>query len=280
MSDGTILRYRDVGSGPLILAVHGFPDTPHTWTDLSAALARAGYRVVAPALRGYAPSDIPERGDYSLHRLATDIRDLLDHLAVERAILIGHDWGASASYAMAAMWPGRIAALVALAIPPLAVFRNGLGERWARPHNLYLGLGALSDWWLRRAGFREVRRLYKRWSPHWPVPDRHLETVVSALEPRERSRAAVDYYRLGKTGQSAEDIAVPLSTPTLMIYGGDEPEPRKAAFTEAVNVTGPGSRAVMIERVGHWPHLEAPKRCLMEIRSFLAGTDALPRSTS
>ena len=278
-SDGVVLRYRKEGAGPLVVALHGFPDTYRTWDAMASGLVQAGFCVTALAMRGYAPSDIPLDRNYSVDRLATDVVDLLDHLGVQSATVLGHDWGASAAYALAALYPERMTSIVTLAIPPLALGSSGLVERWVRPHNIYLGLGGVSDWWLRRKNFREVDRLYRLWSPNWSVSDRHMETVYAALQPAERSRAAVDYYTLGKTGQSAVRLAVPISVPALVIYGGDEPDIRKAAFRNSLAVTGRGSKLVRIQDVGHWPHLEAPERCLSETKRFLTSMiSAVPES--
>ncbi|TYC55739.1 alpha/beta hydrolase [Rhodobacterales bacterium] len=267
-SDGTEIRYRDVGHGPPVVALHGFPDTWRTWDRIFSGLVASGYRVIVPALRGYQPSGIARSGDYSVPRLAGDLRELLDHEGLQKANVIGHDWGASTAYAMAALWPQRVERMATLAIPPLAVAPTGLRERMARPHNLYLGLGPVSDWLLRQRNFREIRRLYRLWSPHFNVGQPHLEHVLEALRPAERSRAAVDYYRLGGTGQQAAEIAVPLSVPTLVLFGSDEPAVRRKSFEGATAVLGEGSRVLMLDGVGHWPHLEAPERCLSEITSF------------
>ncbi len=268
-SDGLTLRYRAVGHGPVILTLHGFPDTYRTWDAMTADLEAAGFQVINLALRGYAPSDVASDANYSIDRLARDIADLLDHLERDKAVLIGHDWGASAVYAFAAMYPERVSKLVALAIPPLAVGPRGLLERWARPHNLYLGLGGFSDWWVRRNGFNEIKRLYSLWSPSWHVPTDHIETVLTALEPKSRSRAAIDYYRLGKAEPSDDLLTAPLSTPCLVIYGSDEPAVRRSAFAQAHGVMGKGSKVVMLPNVGHWPHLEAPQKCIAEVLTFL-----------
>ena len=267
--DGTALAYAEVGAGPPVIALHGFPDTYKTWSGLAGPLAESGFRVIALALRGYPPSAVAADGDYSLRRLAMDTVCLLDALEIERASVLGHDWGASAGYALAALAPGRLASLITLADPPLMVFPSGLRERLGRPHNLYLGLGALSNWWLRRADFAEVHHLYRKWSPRWAVPDAHLAEVKRALACPDHSRAAVDYYRAGMSEADRRAILRPIATPTLMLYGADEPQVRQESYAKAAEVTGPGSRSVRLEGVGHWPHLEAPNRCLAEIRAFL-----------
>jgi pimeloyl-ACP methyl ester carboxylesterase len=105
------------GQGPLVLLLHGFPDTPHTWDATRPALARAGFRAVSPFLRGYAPSEIPADGDYRIDALARDVAGLIEALGEERAIVVGHDWGAAAAYGAAIRFPERIRFLATVSIP-------------------------------------------------------------------------------------------------------------------------------------------------------------------
>src|SRR4051812_12408807 len=103
--------------GPVVLCCHGFPDTPGTFRGLLAALAKAGFRAVAPWLRGYAPS--PLAGPYGTAALGADLLALCDALHADR--VIGHDWGALAVYAALAQAPARLHSAVTLAVPQLAV---------------------------------------------------------------------------------------------------------------------------------------------------------------
>ncbi|WP_157727630.1 alpha/beta fold hydrolase [Stappia sp. ES.058] len=257
----------DQGRGPAIVALHGFPDTWRTWDAASRALVEAGYRVIRMALRGYAPSGIPTDGRYEVTYLAEDVLSLLDHLDLQDCTILGHDWGASTAYELALHAPDRLAAIVALSVPPPATATSGWKERLSRPHNLYLGLGPVSDWWLRRKDFSEVRRLYKMWSPSWTANSQHVEAVIDDLRPPERSRASVDFYRR-RLGTIAGRATLP-SVPSLLIYGSDEPKVRRDGFEAARSGLVASSRVVRIEGVGHWPHLEAPKTVLDEIVGFL-----------
>ncbi|MEE3853363.1 alpha/beta fold hydrolase [Gordonia sp. LSe1-13] len=111
--------------GPLAICLHGFPDSAWTWRYLGPVLAEAGYRVVAPFTRGYAPSDIPDDGDFHVAALAYDALALHHALGGDgRAVLIGHDWGAMTVNAIAARTDDRFRRLVALAVPPIAVIRR------------------------------------------------------------------------------------------------------------------------------------------------------------
>ncbi|HET8930451.1 MAG TPA: alpha/beta fold hydrolase, partial [Acidimicrobiales bacterium] len=92
---------------PVALCVHGFPDTPQTFRHLGPVLAEAGFHVVAPWLRGYAPSAVPADGNYRVGTLVGDVVGLVDHLGADDAVLVGHDWGAIIGYATVALHPER-----------------------------------------------------------------------------------------------------------------------------------------------------------------------------
>ena len=260
------LSYLDEGHGPTIVALHGFPDTWRTWDRASAVLIRAGYRVVHMALRGYAPSGIPADRRYDVDALAHDVLSLIDHLGLEEVVILGHDWGASTAYELARRAPERMRAIVAMAVPPPATAIGGWRERMARPHNLYLALGPLADWWLRLNDFAEVRRLDRLWSPSWEGNEKHVGTVIDDLRFRERSRASVDFYRRSHMNRSPTGLP---SMPSLLIYGSVEPKVRRDGFEAARDGLTAPSRVVRIEGVGHWPHLEAPDAVLEEILDFL-----------
>src|SRR4051812_47609508 len=102
-ANGLRFAYFEEGHGPLVLMVHGFPDTPHTWDHARPALAAAGFRVVTPFTRGYAPTEIPAREAFDADTLARDLLALIPALGAETAYVVGHDWGAGASYSAAAL---------------------------------------------------------------------------------------------------------------------------------------------------------------------------------
>ena len=111
--------------GPIALLLHGFPDSHHTWRHLMGPLADAGYRAIAPAMRGYAPSDVPADGRYQTAALSLDAIALTEALGGdERAVLIGHDWGAIATYGAVAWSPGTWRKAVAMAVPPTTLPRT------------------------------------------------------------------------------------------------------------------------------------------------------------
>src|ERR1700750_2498933 len=103
-ANGREFAYLEDGSGPLVLMLHGFPDTAHSWDDLRPRIAAKGYRAVSPFMRGYQPTGTPER-DAHKETLASDPLALIEALGAREAVVIGHDWGAAAAYGAAALGP-------------------------------------------------------------------------------------------------------------------------------------------------------------------------------
>src|SRR5262245_47208338 len=116
-ANGLRFAYHEEGTGPLVLLLHGFPDTPQTWDAARPALAAAGFRAVSPFMRGYAPSEIPTTDAYDSDTLGRDALALIEALGERSAIVVGHDWGASAAYSAVGLAPDRIRQLVTVAVP-------------------------------------------------------------------------------------------------------------------------------------------------------------------
>lgn len=108
----------EAGTGPLVILCHGFPETKHAWRHQVAALASAGYRAVAPDMRGYGQTESPSQVDqYTVVHAVGDMVALLDALGEEKAVIVGHDWGATIVWQAALMRPDRFRAVAALSVP-------------------------------------------------------------------------------------------------------------------------------------------------------------------
>jgi pimeloyl-ACP methyl ester carboxylesterase len=119
-TNGIRLRVALAGQGPLVLLIHGFPEGWYSWRHQIPTLAAAGYRVAAPDVRGYGGSDKPRAIDaYTIKNMCADIDGLIAALGAERAIVVGHDWGAGIAYGTALLHPERVRAVVGLSIPHL-----------------------------------------------------------------------------------------------------------------------------------------------------------------
>ena len=127
--NGTVIQTRTIdmgileaGEGPLVLLCHGFPETGHAWRHQVEALARAGYRVIAPDLRGYGESGSPGRADqYTVFHAVGDLVALMDALGETQAVVVGNDWGATIAWQAALMRPDRFRAVVALTVPMMGI---------------------------------------------------------------------------------------------------------------------------------------------------------------
>jgi pimeloyl-ACP methyl ester carboxylesterase len=131
------LAVYQAGSGPPVILVHGFPELAYSWRHQLPALAASGYRAIAPDMRGYGGSGKPANvGDYTIQKLVGDLTGLMDSMNLDKAVLVGHDWGALVTWQMALLAPERMAGLVALNIPffkrppinPITFMRYKLGK--------------------------------------------------------------------------------------------------------------------------------------------------------
>ena len=136
-ANGVSFHYLEAGRGPLALCLHGFPDNAHTYDQLLPALASAGFRAVAPFMRGYAPTSLAPDGRYQSVLLAQDAVALIEALGGGRAFVVGHDWGASAAYGAAALAPERVTRLVTIGAAHPASFRGKLAHSYERHKGIW-----------------------------------------------------------------------------------------------------------------------------------------------
>jgi pimeloyl-ACP methyl ester carboxylesterase len=181
------------GEGADIVLVHGFPDTPYSWSEIEAALVGAGWRVTVPWLRGYHEETIVAGRRYDPETLGRDALELLDAIDAPRAVLVGHDWGALLTYVAATLAPDRVRAIVTSAIPHPSLLRRTPAALWATRHFLGLKLPWAART-CRRDDFAYLGELYERWAPSWSGPERddslrHAKQALSSqatLEGRDR----------------------------------------------------------------------------------------------
>ncbi|MGH3594910.1 MAG: alpha/beta fold hydrolase, partial [Mycobacterium sp.] len=190
--------------GPIALCLHGFPDTAYGWRNFAARLAESGWRVVAPFMRGYAPSSIPSDGSYHIGALMDDALQVRSAAGgTDRDVVIGHDWGAIAATGLAAMPDSPFAKAVIMSVPPSAAFRPlgrvpDRGRLLAQlPHQLlrswYIMYFQL-PWLPERSASWVLPRLWRRWSPDFDAEE-DLRHVDAAIGTPESWRAALGPYR-------------------------------------------------------------------------------------
>lgn len=253
-------------TGPLALCLHGYPDTPWTWRHLGPHLARRGWRVVAPYARGYAPSDLAPDDDYTISAQARDALALREALhGDDRAVLVGHDWGAVTAHWITAHAPGAFRRVATLAIPPMPTVLDlarsvstwpQLGRQLQR--SWYMGFNAL-PWIAERSQDGLIPRLWAEWSPGYDARV-DLEHVAEALRDPARARAATGYYRAAlTTGQGLRDaFAVAPRQPVLLVHGDRDGCMGAEVATRRPHRMAPGSRIELVEGAGHFSQLERP----------------------
>lgn len=276
--NGLELAYLEAGSGPLIMLLHGFPDTAHGYAGVMPVLAAAGYRVVAPFLRGYFPSAIPADADYSARTLGEDALALARALGHERFILVGHDWGALAAYAAASLAPERIARLVTIAIPHPRSIPLDPRLFWRAPHFLLFQFGRLSEWMVARHDLAYIDHLYAYWSPNWRVPAGEIEAVKAGLRQPGRLRAALGYYHClitdardpGKLALARRRMVVP----TLAFAGGSDGALDVSLYERTPEAFSGPYEVAIFGRAGHFLHREEPEGFVTRLLGFLGPASA------
>ena len=219
-ANGIDFAYFEEGEGPLVLMMHGFPDTAHTWDTIRPRVAAAGYRVVTPFLAGYAPSSIPVGDLYDNETLGKNVLALIEALDEERAILVGHDWGAGSVYSAVAQDQSKVIKLVTVAIPHPATIKPTLRKAWGVRHFLSLRLpGAVGR--VAKNDYSGVDKLYARWSPSWDLPADELEYVKNAFSAPGCLNATLGYYRKLSPKPDAF-MFTKIAVPTLVFAGLDD----------------------------------------------------------
>jgi pimeloyl-ACP methyl ester carboxylesterase len=257
-ANGVRFAYLEQGRGPLVLMLHGFPDTAQTWEHAMPPVAAAGYRVVAPFMRGYHPTAIPSDARYDTGTLGRDILALIDALgeAGEKAIVVGHDWGASAAYSAAAIGPEKIRLLVTLAIP----HPNSL---WPSPRLLW---GVRHFFALRRdrapakiraADYAYIDELWRRWSPAWTeIPAVETAPVKAAFREPGCLEAACAYYKT-ISPRMPPSHRVPITVPAVAFAGEHDGLVKWRAYEKARHCFTASYEVVQVPG-GHFMHREHP----------------------
>jgi pimeloyl-ACP methyl ester carboxylesterase len=258
-----------LGEGPDIVLFHGFPDTPYSFSDIQAELVRAGWRVTVPWLRGYHRDTLVSGRRYDPETLGQDGLALLDALGADRAVLVGHDWGALIAYVAASLAPERIPAIVTLGIPHPSLLLSSSATLWAARHFVALKLpGAPAR--CRRNDYAYFEKLYRRWAPGWSGPERDesINRAKQALSADGTLAGALSYYR----DAPLRPVPALMRVPNLpgLIVGGTEDGGDPSSYGRTAELMGASSRAVIARGAGHWPHREQPELVIPELLRFVS----------
>ncbi|MFI8459886.1 alpha/beta fold hydrolase [Kitasatospora sp. NPDC085464] len=309
--NGVRLHLAEQGEGPLVLLLHGFPESWYSWRHQFAPLAEAGYRVVAPDQRGYARSEQPASVDaYTLLHLVGDVTALIGALGEERAVVVGHDWGAPVAWATAALRPDLVRGVAGLSVPPLpsgptplALSRERFGEGF---YQIYFQEPGRADAELAADPKSSFRRILGGISPDgvpraWVVPEgmKLLDTVPEParlpgwLTEADIDAFAADYARHGErafTGglnwyrnidRNNELMAAftgrRIEAPALYVTGEQDlvnaMVPREVMAYLLQQVTPRLHRHLRLPDTGHWTQQERPAEVNEALLDFLGSLD-------
>src|SRR5262249_55193276 len=161
---GLRFAYFEEGAGPLVLLLHGFPDTPHSWDAVRPAIAAAGFRAVGPFMRGHAPTELPREEGVGAATAEPHAPALIGALRAASACGVGHGGGGVAAYSAAAVGRERVRQIVTLSVPHPGAMKPTPSLAWSVRHFFFLGLpGAAAR--IRAGDFQYIDELWQRWSP-------------------------------------------------------------------------------------------------------------------
>ncbi len=283
-ANGIDLHVAELGEGPPVILCHGFPELWYSWRHQLPALAGAGFRALAPDLRGYGESSIPENvEDYDVLSVTADLIALLDEIGHEQAVFVGHDWGAVV-WQLALAHPQRVRAVVGMSVPfvprapapPLELMRQAWGEDF---YIVWFQQPGMAD----RELARDVRRTLTAtvaWGPGWAQGDdrarrpawmsqEDLETYAETYE-RTGFTGGLNYYRnIDRNWRLTASLdGNRVEQPSLFITGSRDPV---QAFmpTQAMEGWVTDLRVVVVEGAGHWVQQERPGDVNGALLSFL-----------
>ncbi len=294
---------------PVVLLAHGFPELAYSWRHQIPVLAAAGYHVLAPDQRGYGRSTRPDDiSAYNIAELSADLIGLLDDVGAQRAVFVGHDWGAPVAWSSAQLHPDRVAGVVGFSVPavpraqvpPTQAFRMLFGDNFF--YMLYFQEPGVADAELGADAAKTIRRMIAGLRPPGdhaaalrmvrPGPEGFIERLPepdglpSWISAEELDHYIAEFTRTGFTGGlnwyrnldrnweiMANPVAESIAVPAMFVAGADDPvlgfmRPDRA--TEVV--TGP-YRQVIIDGAGHWLQQEVPDRVNEVLLEFLSNLE-------
>jgi pimeloyl-ACP methyl ester carboxylesterase len=254
-----------------VLLLHGFPDTHIVWRHQIRALAEAGYRVIAPDLRGYGKTDAPRDVEaYAMPLLCADVLALLDALGLDKVSLVGHDWGAAIGWRLCALAPERFERYAALSVGHLkAVMGAGIGQRLRFYYMAIFCIPGFSEWLLKAGNWRILRKLTR--------DPGQAENWIRDLSPEGRLTAALNYYRANIKPARGKKSSSPITMPVMGVWSDGDSALGERQMRDSANCVQGGFRYERIDGADHWMQLTAPDRVNALLLDFLASGSASGR---
>ena len=281
------IAYQESGpkNGPPLILLHGWPSDVHDWDGVAPPLAAAGYRVLVPWLRGFGPTRFldpktPRSGQQAA--MGADLRDFMDAMGIEQALLAGYDWGGRAACIVAALWPERVRGLVTVngyAIQNIPLAFNPAEA--AQEHRYWY------QWYFHtergRAGLTKNRRdiarlLWRQWSPNWQVDDATFEATAKSFDNPDFVDVTVHSYR-HRYGNAAGDPAYDdlerrlagqpaIRVPTIVLHGEcDGVGPAEQSEKHSRYFSGSYERK-LVPVAGHFLPCETPEVVVEALRAL------------
>jgi pimeloyl-ACP methyl ester carboxylesterase len=263
--EGCGTEFEVTGAGRPVVLLHGFPDSGNLWRHQVPALSVSGYQLIVPDLRGYGHSSKPaEVESYGLLHLATDVIGILDLLGIDRAHIVGHDWGAALSWVLATLQPDRVDHLVTLSVGhPAAFAEAGLQQREKSWYMLLFQFQGIAEKWLTDNNWANFRA----WSQH---PD--ADAAIAELEACDSLTPALNWYRANVPPESliGPRLALPpVQAPTMGVWSDGDRFLTEAQMTGSQEHVQGSWRYERLNGPGHWMQLEAPDVVSRLLTDFL-----------
>jgi pimeloyl-ACP methyl ester carboxylesterase len=271
----------DLGEGPLVLLLHGFPMYWWTWRHHLVRLSEAGYRAIAMDLRGYGGSDHPPEG-YDPRTMAADVAGVIRSLGITQATIVGHGWGGVAAWSTAVLEPEVVGAIAPVSMPHprqlrSAVMRHGR-QRAATRYALGFQLPFLPERSLTASDARRVGEFITSWSgsPDW-LDERTLDMFRAAFLRWPTAHTSIEYHRWAVRSLLRPDglsymslMEAPVQRPVLQLHGAADPMILASSVDGSEDfVRAPYERVDLA--TGHFPHEEAPGPFADALLEWLAG---------
>ncbi len=306
-TNGIAMSVQEAGTGPAVLLCHGWPELGHSWRHQIAALADAGFRAIAPDMRGYGASDAPaDIADYTLLHLVGDMVGLLDSLDLDQAVIVGHDWGAPVAWQGALMRPDRFRAVAGLSVPyalrspraNLAVLREAGMHRFYQLYfqepgvaeaefeadirdalmRVYFGISGEAPMWngLIAESGRLLDALPARDAPPDWMPESDLAVYIAGFQA-SGFRGGFNWYRNLERNHAllAPWAGAKVGVPALFVAGEKDPVIAWDAMQRAIAAlpeTCPRHAGThIVPGAGHWVQQEAPEAVNDALIGFLRG---------
>ena len=311
-SNGIRMRIAEMGEGPLVLFIHGWPESWYSWRHQLPAIAKAGYHVVAPDMRGYGKTDKPEDvGAYDIEHLTADVVGIIDALGEETAVVVGHDWGSIVAWNCLLLHPERFSALVAMSVPysgraaasPLSSWQTRFGDNFfyilyfqemgvaeaefdADPRGILSRLYLSPDSPRKPVEVSDPKRAAGGWIPRLGEPEglpawltqKDLDYYVSEFT-EAGFRGGINYYRnFQRNWEITPQLdGAQIEQPVLFVAGEKDIVIAGASEGQLRGAMGRVAKdlrgVTLIPKVGHWVQQESASETNAALIAFLEGLD-------